>query len=325
MVQVPTGAGAAVQVTEGNVATYEEMLDWIGNTVGCEMKTYDQMAHYSPEVARGGRFTTFTCSCCGYSPKEAEWRKDLAAFEKMSDEEQQKVARGEHNETGTAEQQWSRHFHLQLLFMPPGVRNGMESAGVDNLHLIFLNIFKIVFSCTIHGNLQGAGIAHALPRVPSQERRRAPPRLDYAKGQELNVGAADSCKPLVKAYLKKQSFYSYDAAAEDESPVMRWIGREVKRFLDESHIHLPFLLRVAAAPPDMIEEMEEMLNGARAVWVGGGGGGRRGGEAFAALTPPPLAQRTVSSSSRRTLSLTSPSASPPRRRRRSRRRRTSPT
>ena len=36
---------------------------------------------------------------------------------------------------------------------------------------------------------------------------------------------------------------------------MRWIGREVKRFLKEAHIHLPFLLRVANAPPDLIGGM----------------------------------------------------------------------
>ena len=32
---------------------------------------------------------------------------------------------------------------------------------------------------------------------------------------------------------------------------MRWIGREVKRFCNEAHIHLPFLLRVAQSAPDM--------------------------------------------------------------------------
>ena len=31
---------------------------------------------------------------------------------------------------------------------------------------------------------------------------------------------------------------------------MRWIGREVKRFLAEAHLHLPFLLRVAQSAPD---------------------------------------------------------------------------
>ena len=63
---------------------------------------------------------------------------------------------------------------------------------------------------------------------------------------------------MVKKYLKAAAFYSYDAAAEDENPVMRWIGREVKRFLIEAHTHVPFLLRVAAAPPDLVEEVGDV-------------------------------------------------------------------
>ena len=60
----------------------------------------------------------------------------------------------------------------------------------------------------------------------------------------------ESTKTIVRDYLRAAAFYSYDATA-DESPVMRWIGREVKRFCKEAHLHLPFLLRVAQSPPDM--------------------------------------------------------------------------
>eukprot|EP00965_Chrysotila_dentata_P148683 4909792-Pleurochrysis_carterae.AAC.1 len=66
----------------------------------------------------------------------------------------------------------------------------MEHAGVDGLHLSYLNIFKHLFNYTVH---------QALP---------------------------DTKKKLVKAYLRDSGFYSYDAAADDENPVMRWIGRE---------------------------------------------------------------------------------------------------
>ena len=92
--------------------------------------------------------------------------------------------------------------------------------------LIYLNIFKALFKYTIHESLP------------------------------------ESKKKLVRNYLKAAGFYSYDAAADDgENPVMRWIGREVKRFLAEAHIHLPFLLRIAAAPPDHLhEDMGSMLN-----------------------------------------------------------------
>ena len=64
----------------------------------------------------------------------------------------------------------------------------------------------------------------------------------------------------MRNYLKAANFYSYDAT-EDENPVMRWIGREVKRFIAEGYIHLPFLLRVAAAPPDLTEDMVGTTNG----------------------------------------------------------------
>ena len=77
----------------------------------------------------------------------------------------------------------------------------------------------------------------------------------------LSNTGADSKKKLVRNYLKSCGFYSYDAAAaEEENPVMRWIGREVKRFLAEAHIHVPFLLRVVAAPPDMDDDMASMMN-----------------------------------------------------------------
>lgn len=89
-------------------------------------------------------------------------------------------------------------------------------AGVDQIHLVYLNIFKLLFKFTIHESLP------------------------------------ESKKHMVKKYLKAAGFYSYDAAADDENPVMRWIGREVKRFLKEAHIHLPFLLCVASAPADMV-------------------------------------------------------------------------
>ena len=61
--------------------------------------------------------------------------------------------------------------------------------------------------------------------------------------------------------MREAGFYSYDAAAEDEDPVKRWIGREVKRFLVEAHIHLPFLLRLAAAPLDLVpDSVQEFMN-----------------------------------------------------------------
>ena len=108
--------------------------------------------------------------------------------------------------------------------MPPLPDHGMERCGVDNLHLSFLNIFKHLFKYTVH------------------------------------EGLPETKKKIVKAYCIKAGFYSYDAASMDEDPLKHWIGREVKAFLQEAHLHLPFLLHVAAAPPDLTAEMAASLN-----------------------------------------------------------------
>ena len=75
---------------------------------------------------------------------------------------------------------------------------------------------------------------------------------------------AENTKKLARYYLKSKGFYSYDAAAVDEDPVSRWIGREVKRFLSEAHIHLPVLLQMAAAPPEVCAEAASAQDGAHA-------------------------------------------------------------
>jgi hypothetical protein len=143
----------------------------------------------------------------------------MAAYDAMTDDEQA-VARSAHNEMGgeSADRGWHRHYH-QILYLHPMLHVGMDRAGVDQLHLIYLNMFKHLFKYTIH---------HPLP---------------------------DSKKKLVREYVMAANFYSYDAASEEEDPVKRWIGREVKRFLEESHIHLPFLLQLAAAPADILDEL----------------------------------------------------------------------
>ena len=107
---------------------------------------------------------------------------------------------------------------LQVLYMTPLLNLDMWRIGVDQLHLVYLNFFKHLFRGTIHENLP-------------------------------------TCKKkLVRDYLKEAGYYSYDAASDDEDPVKRWIGREVRRFLTEAHKHLPFLLRLANAPMEVLPE-----------------------------------------------------------------------
>ena len=193
--------------------------------IGCEIKTHEELcswAHYSPGVAKDGSFTPFTCSCCGYSPSESKWRADLAAWHAMTDEEQA-AARAQHRDAGDELNSQLKHYH-QELFMYPMPHHGMERCGVDNLHLLWLNLFKHLFKYTVHEGL--------------------PP----------------SKKTAVREYCKAAGFYSYDAASVDEDPTKHWIGREVKRFIAEAHLHLPFLLQIAAAPADCVPEMAAFAN-----------------------------------------------------------------
>ena len=103
---------------------------------------------------------------------------------------------------------------------------GMRRCGVDQLHLVYLNVFKHLFKYTIH---------EPLP---------------------------DSKKKVVSAYLKAAGFYSYDAADDSDDPVKRWIGREVKRFLHEADQHLPFLLGLSSAQIDVSPETAAATNAA---------------------------------------------------------------
>jgi hypothetical protein len=146
----------------------------------------------------------------------------MAAFNALSDDEQAE-ARAAHNEMGTSpDLGHHKHYH-QILYLHPMLHVGMDRAGVDQLHLVYLNMFKHIFKYTIH---------HGLPASKNK---------------------------MVRDYLIAANFYSYDAASPDEDPVKRWIGREVKRFLEESHIHLPFMLQLASAPADIFDDAADEL------------------------------------------------------------------
>ena len=116
--------------------SYTEMKGYIEGTVGCRLKTFEDMcswAHFSPSVAKGGRFTPFVCSCCGYAPTQAQWRRDLQAYSAMTDKDQ-KAAQAAHRNSGDEMNSTFQHFH-QELFTPPLPHHGMDRCGVDNLHL----------------------------------------------------------------------------------------------------------------------------------------------------------------------------------------------
>ena len=156
--------------------------------------------------------------------------KDIDEFDKLSPD-QQKARRKEHNEIGKSEFSWRRHEH-GTLFLYPLLHLDMADVGVDQLHLIYLNVFKHLFKYTIHD------------AAPDKVKRT-----------------------IMKDYISEAGFYSYDAAADDEDPCKRWIGREVKRFLKEAYyVHIPFLLNVAHAPLEVckntIDALDDITNGA---------------------------------------------------------------
>ena len=189
--------------------SYEEMLEFY-DRIGCEFKTEDFLlanAHLSKGLFYGGKFTRFTCPDCEYSPTATQAKADLARFNALTDEER-KIERQRHVEGG-------KHWHVELYMGPMLKGFGMRRCGVDQLHLVYLNVFKHLFKYSIH---------EPLP---------------------------DSKKKVVSAYLKAAGFYSYDAADDSDDPVKRWIGREVKRFLHEADHHLPFLLALSSGQIDV--------------------------------------------------------------------------
>ena len=158
--------------------------------IGCEFKEEDFLlacAHLSKGLFYGGRFTPFTCPECDYEPSASAAKADLARFNAMTDPEQA-AARQEHVAGGA-------HWHQQLYMGPMPRGFGMRRIGVDNLHLVYLNMFKHLFKYTVHEPL------------PVYKQK------------------------LVADYLREAGFYSYAADDDSDDPVKRWIGREVKRFL----------------------------------------------------------------------------------------------
>eukprot|EP00965_Chrysotila_dentata_P247784 6207960-Pleurochrysis_carterae.AAC.1 len=109
---------------------------------------------------------------------------------------EQKAARSAHNEVGAKEVEHDRH-HYQLLFAHPLQKLDMAFAGVDMLHLVYLNLFKHLFRYTPSTDCQ------LLVRIC------------------LRVGTKNR---LVRDYFRNAGFYLYDAArAQEKDPVKRWI------------------------------------------------------------------------------------------------------
>jgi len=98
------------------VSSYDEKIIKYCADIGCAIKTEDQMygwAHYSPGVGRGGAFTSFTCTCCGYAPSEKQWRADLAEWHKM-DDAGQAAAKKKHINVGDDDNSHKQHSPCEM-------------------------------------------------------------------------------------------------------------------------------------------------------------------------------------------------------------------
>ena len=193
--------------------TPQEMDKFIAKELKCEFKKEEFITACAHMPIKG---KWRACPCCGYRPSPAQGKADLARFNSLTDEEQ-KMERKEHIKLGA-------HWHIELYMGMMTIGLDMTRYGCDQLHLVYLNMFKHIFKYTIH--------------------------------EPLPI----SKKKIVARYLKAAHFYSYDADDESDDPTKRWIGREVKRFLHEADVHLPFLLGLSCTSIDQSACLDQYLN-----------------------------------------------------------------
>ena len=192
-----------------------------------EFKTYDEMLAFYEQIGCEFKSEDFILACAHLKGCCPECGYKPSAAKRRSDLAQFNAMTDEEQAKARKEHvKLGRHWHVEL-FMGPMVEGiGMLRCGSDQLHLVYLNFFKHLFKYTIH--------------------------------EPLPV----SKKKIVQEYLKAAHFYSYDAAADDDDPVSRWIGREVKRFLHEADQHLPFLLSLSSGVVDVCAETAARTNAA---------------------------------------------------------------
>ena len=213
---------------------------------GSDFNSYDEMLAFWDEIGCEFKTEDFILACAHLS-KGLFYGKNFTKFvcpqcNYSPTAAQAKADRFRFNSLTDEEQANERrehvrdgkHWHVVKYMGPMPQGLGMKRCGVDGLHLVYLNFFKHLFKYTIH---------EPLP---------------------------DSKKSIVAKYLKEMGFYSYDAADEGDDPVKRWIGREVKRFLHEADMHLPFLLRLACGQIDLSDCASLNSAGEESMRVDGG-------------------------------------------------------
>ena len=212
-----------------NFSTWDEYVEFLGG-IGCEFKEEDFMLACA-HLSKGLFYGgKFTRFVCPECGYNPTQAQAKADLARFG-----ALTDEEQKEERRQRVQGGKHWHVELLMgpLPKGLKGGMLSCGNDQLHLIYLNWFKHLFKYTCHEPLPA------------------------------------SKKKLVSEYLKAAGFYSYDAASDEDDPVKRWIGREVKRFLHEADEHLPFLLSLSSGAIDVGSETAAATNaaGERSRWI----------------------------------------------------------
>eukprot|EP00966_Prymnesium_polylepis_P062790 1457327-Prymnesium_polylepis.1 len=94
--------------------------------MGCEIKTHEQMcswAHYSPGVAKGGKFTPLLVLVLWLLAD-----REAVAHRHEGLQREQKARRAAHRDADDELNPQQQHHH-QELFVPPMPNHGMERAG----------------------------------------------------------------------------------------------------------------------------------------------------------------------------------------------------
>ena len=201
---------------------WEHVEAWL-TKIGCRMKTLQDLyrrAHMSYELEKGLPFKKFHCGFRGCKWQSGELR-DYRAYTA-------KIARLNDDDLKEAKLNHSRSHAWKLLLQAPVVVDlDMDHYSPDDLHLVYLNIFKRFFAATVYDKLNS----------------------------DLQAVAED--------YLKAAGF-PIRLRGEDPTLVCNWIGRDAKKFMATADLLLPHLLQLANMPEAAGDAARKgIYNGAR--------------------------------------------------------------
>ena len=172
------------------------------------MKTLQDLykrGHCSYELAKGLPFKPFECGFGDCKWKSGDLRKYTAYKARIAllNDDELKQEKLDH----------ARSHAWKLLLQEPVFDINMDHYSPDDLHLLYLNIFKRFFSSTVYEKLN----------------------------KELQAVAED--------FLRAAGF-PIKLRGEDPTLVNNWIGRDAKKFMAHADVLLPHLLHLANMPEE---------------------------------------------------------------------------